>query len=166
MRDLINMKVQDVMVKDVKFCSPNTNLAAAAEMLWTDCCGTLPVVDDRGNVIGIITDRDMCIAIGTRDVKPSSTTVRDVSLPKLFACAPDDDIHAALQTMAAQKIRRLPVIDKRGTLKGILSIDDVVLHAVKTSTRFSDLTYENVVNTLKAICERPLEPAAVALAHA
>ena len=53
------MKVEDVMVKDVKFCSPNTNLAAATEMFWADCCGTLPVVDDRGNVVGIITDRDI-----------------------------------------------------------------------------------------------------------
>ena len=91
--------------------------------------------------------------------------VRDVSLPKLFSCAPDDDIRAALETMGAQKVRRLPVIDKRGTLKGILSIDDVVLHAVKTPARFSDLTYEDVVTTLKAICEKPAEHARVAVAR-
>jgi len=159
------MKVQDVMVKDVKFCGPNTNLAAATEMFWTDCCGTLPVVDDRGNVVGMITDRDICIALGTRDVPSLTVKVRDVSLPKLFSCAPDDDVHAALETMGAQKVRRLPVIDKRGTLKGILSIDDVVLHAVKTPAGFSDITYEDVVTTLKAICETAPEHARAAVAR-
>jgi len=153
------------MTKDVKFCSPNTNLAEASEMLWSDSCGTLPVVDNRANVVGMITDRDICIALGTRDAKASMTTVRQVSLPKLFSCAPQDDIHAALETMGAQKIRRLPVIDERGTLKGILSIDDVVLHASKTRSVLSDLSYEDVVDTLKAICERTTEAAAVALAH-
>ena len=159
------MKVQDVMVKDVKFCGPNTNLATATEMLWTDCCGTLPVVDAHDNVIGMITDRDICIALGTRDVPSASVSVRDVSLPKLFYCDPDDDIRAALDTMGAQKVRRLPVIDKRGTLKGILSIDDVVLHAVKTPTSFSDITYEDVVTALKGICEKSPEHADVALAN-
>ena len=154
------------MVKDVKFCGPNTNLAAATEMLWTDCCGTLPVVDDHDNVVGMITDRDICIALGTRDVPSATVKVRDVSLPKLFSCAPDEDIRAALETMGAQKVRRLPVIDKRGTLKGILSIDDVVLHAVRTPANFSDITYEDVVTTLKAICEKPPEHAKVALANA
>ena len=154
------------MVKNVKFCGPNTNLAAATEMLWTDCCGTLPVVDDRDNVVGMITDRDICIALGTKDVPAARVNVRDVSLPKLFSCAPDDDIHAALETMGAQRVRRLPVIDTRGTLKGILSIDDVVLHAVKTPAKFSDITYEDVVTTLKRICEKPPEHVKVALAHA
>ena len=57
------MKVQEVMVKEVRFCSAETNLAEATEMLWTDGCGTLPVVDRKGNVTGMITDRDICIAL-------------------------------------------------------------------------------------------------------
>ncbi len=143
------MKVRDVMVKDVKFCSPNNNLAAVAEILWKQGCGTLPVVD-KGRVLGMITDRDICIALGTRNAKAADTLVRDVTLPKVFYCAPEDDIHAALKTMAAQKVRRLPVIDGKAVLQGILCLDDVVMFAEE---RAADLKYVDVVNTLKAICE-------------
>ena len=142
------MKVRDVMVKDVKICTPITNLAAVAEILWKEGCGTLPVVEN-GRVLGIVTDRDICIALGTRNVKPADTLVKDVALPKLFYCAPENDIHAALKTMSAQKVRRLPVIDSEGTLQGILCLDDIVLHAEEKA----DLTYFDVVETLKAVCE-------------
>jgi len=158
------MKVQDVMVKDVKFCSLDTNLAAATEMLWTDGCGTLPVVNARGAVVGIITDRDICIALGTRNVLAAETTVGAIALPKLFSVKPEDDIHAALNTMAAQKIRRLPVIDNRGTLKGILSIDDIVLYAEAIPAHLGDVSYDDVASTFKSICERSAPPVPLALA--
>ncbi len=154
------MKVRDVMVKDVKVCSPVTNLAAVAEIFWKECCGTLPVVEN-GRVLGIITDRDICIALGTRNVKAADTLVKEVTLPKLFYCAPEEDIHSALRTMAAQKVRRLPVIDSQGVLQGILCLDDVVLYAEEKA---ADLTYFDLVGTLKAICEheRAHEPLALA----
>lgn len=157
------MKVQEVMVKEVRFCSPDTNLAEATEMLWTDGCGTLPVVDAKSNVVGMITDRDICIALGTRDATAAATKVNKVSLPKLFSCEPEDDIHKALETMAAQRVRRLPVIDSKGILRGILSIDDVVLHAQKNPTTTADLSYADVVNALKGICERAPEPLPLAV---
>ena len=143
------MKVRDIMVKDVQFCTPKMNLAAVAEILWKQGCGTLPVVEyDR--VLGMITDRDICIALGTRNATAAETLVKDVTLPKVFYCGPEDDIHTALRTMAAQKIRRLPVIDAKGKLAGILCLDDIVLFAEERS---GDLTYVDVVETLRAICE-------------
>ena len=152
------MKVSEVMIKEVRFCGPNTNLAEATEMLWTDGCGTLPVVDNAHNVTGMITDRDICIALGTRDAVAAAIPVKEVSLPRLFSCDPDDDIHKALETMAAQRVRRLPVIDRKGTLQGILSIDDIVLHAEKDPVSAAGLSYADVVNALKAICERSPHP--------
>jgi CBS domain-containing protein len=154
------MRVQELMVKDVKICSPTTNLAAVAEILWKGGCGTVPVVEN-GRVLGIVTDRDICIALGTRNVKAADTFVKDVALPKLFYCGPEDDIHAALKTMSAQKVRRLPVLDSKGTLQGILCLDDIVMYAEEKA---ADLTYFDVVETLKAICEheRPHLPLAVA----
>jgi len=143
------MKVRDIMVKDVKITSPLTNLAAVAEIFWKEGCGTLPVMEN-GRVVGMITDRDICIALGTRNMKAADTPVKDVALPKLFFCAPGDDIHTALKTMSAQKVRRLPVIDDEGRIQGILCLDDIVLHAEE---RAADLTYFDVVETLKAICE-------------
>lgn len=145
------MKVRDVMVKEVKFCSPDTNLGAAIETFWKEGVGSLPVVED-GRVLGLITDRDIAIALGTRNVLAGETLVRDVALPKLFYCAPDDDIHLALQTMRAQRIRRLPVLDAKGVLQGILCLDDVILYAEEKS---AELNYADVVETLQGICEHP-----------
>ena len=155
------MKVRDIMVKNVQFCSPQSNLAAIAETLWKQGCGTLPVVEN-GRVAGVITDRDICIALGTRDVKASEVLVKQVALPKLFFCAPEDDIHLALQTMRAQRVRRLPVINSKGGLEGILCLDDIVLFAEEKA---SELTYFDVVETLKAICEHPGAPRTLAVAR-
>jgi CBS domain-containing protein len=142
------MKVQDVMIHNVKFCSPEVNLASAAEILWKAGCGTLPVVEN-GRVVGMITDRDIAIALGTRNVTAADAIVRDVSLPKLFFTTAGEDMHVALRTMAAQKVRRLPVLDNKGALEGILCLDDIILLAEERG----DLTYTDVVETLKAICE-------------
>ena len=142
------MKVRDAMIGNVRFCSPEVNLAAATEILWKAGCGTLPVVEN-GRVIGMITDRDIAVALGTRNAKASEVIVREVSLPKLFYATAEEDIHIALQTMGAQKVRRLPVVDSTGALEGILCLDDIVLFAEEKG----DLTYGAVVDALKAINE-------------
>lgn len=154
------MKVRDVMVKNAKFCSPETNLAAVSEIFWKEGCGTLPVVEN-GRVLGMLTDRDACVALGTRNRKAAEVLVKDVTLPKLFYCTPADDIHMALKTMAAQKVRRLPVLDGKGGLDGILCLDDIVLHAEETG----ELTYFDVVETLKAIYEHAGSPRGLAVAR-
>ena len=60
------MRVRDLMTSDVKTCRPETNLAEAVKEMWEGDCGALPVVGDDGRVAGIITDRDICIAVATR----------------------------------------------------------------------------------------------------
>jgi CBS domain-containing protein len=156
------MKVQDVMVKDVRFCNPDTNLAAVSQIFWEQGCGALPVVEN-GRAIGMITDRDVSIALGTRNSKPSDTLVRDVTLPKVFFCLLQDDIHTALNIMRAQQVRRLPVLDHEGALSGILSLDDLVLFAGDKIT--DSLTYSDVVDTMKSIYEHPAPARALAVAH-
>src|SRR5450755_4643245 len=121
------MKVKDFMVRDVKFCNRDSNLAQVAEIMWNGGCGTLPVLNDSGRLLSMITDRDVCIALGTRNLRASEVHVSDVAEPRYFACAADDDIYAALKTMAAQEVRRLPVVDDGLKLVGILSIDDIIL---------------------------------------
>jgi CBS domain-containing protein len=148
------MRVQDIMTETVKVCVPDANLAEAAAIMWEADCGTIPVVSDGGKVVGMITDRDMAVALGTRDRRASDIAVRDVISGELYSCHPEDDIHTALKTMRKDKIRRLPVVDETGVLQGILSMNDIALHAEKFDEhRTIDLTYEDVVSTLKAICE-------------
>lgn len=122
------MLVKDAMTADVACCLPSENLAEVAARMWNRRCGGLPIVDGHGGVIGIITDRDVCIALGTRNLRASDVKVEEVKLPSVFTCAPDDDAMRALEIMAGQNVRRLPVVED-GFLVGLLSIDDLIRHA-------------------------------------
>ena len=147
------MKVHDVMTAHVKCCSPSTDLAAAAAMMFEGDCGALPVLLEH-KVMGILTDRDIAIALGTRGKLASEIPVGEVMSTTMYACDPDDDIHTVLKTLRREKVHRLPVIDSRGELQGILSMNDVVLHAEHThGKKAPDLTYDDVVSTCKAMCE-------------
>lgn len=146
------MKVQDVMMRTPASCSPETNLGAAVEILWTRNCGILPIVDAKQKVIGVVTDRDLCIALGTRNRPAGGITVGEVASGEAYTCRAADDIHVALQTMANKKVRRLPVVNKEGVLEGILSMDNVVLHTEPAGYgRSAELSQEDVVNTLRQI---------------
>jgi CBS domain-containing protein len=142
------MRVEEIMTKDVSYCAPGTNAAAAAELMWTKNCGSLPVVEDGGHVVGMVTDRDLFIALGTQNRRPADLAVGELMNRDLAICAPGDDLRQALKTMAEKQYHRLPVVDENGVLKGILSIDDIVLRAE------ADGLSKDVLKAMKAICDR------------
>lgn len=150
------MQVQELMTKDVSFCGPGTNAAAATEIMWTRNCGSLPIVEDGRGVVGIVTDRDLLIALGTSNRIASDLPVGEVMNKDLAYCAPDDDVRDALKTMAQRQLHRLPVVGKDGTLQGILSLDDVSLRAD------ADGISKELLKTMKAICDRQNQRAATA----
>ena len=150
------MKVAEIMTKPPASCRPQTNLAAAVEILWNHNCGILPVVDPQEQLVGLVTDRDMCVALGTRNRLPSELTVEEVTSGKIVACRPEDDVQRALETMAEAKVRRLPVVDAEGKLQGMLSMDDVVLRTDTTGIKKdSGLSSQDIINTLKRIYTPP-----------
>jgi len=143
------MKVGDVMTNSPASCSPETNLAAAVEILWNRNCGVLPIVDSNAKLVGVVTDRDICVALGTRNQLPSEITVREVASGKVVAGRPDDDLRKALAIMADAKVRRLPIVDAAGKLQGILSIADILLRT--GMERGAEFPAEDVVKTLKIV---------------
>ena len=146
------MKVADLMTKPPAYCSPQTNLAAAAEILWNHNCGILPIVDSKDKVVGVVTDRDMCVALGTRNRLPSEVTVSEVASGKVITCKPDDDLRGALATMGKARVRRLPVIDVAGKLQGMLSMDDIVMRTgTGTLKKDSEPSFEDVMDALKSV---------------
>lgn len=146
------MKVKDVMMGTPASCRSSMNLAAAVEILWSRNCGILPVVNSQEKVVGILTDRDICIALGTRNARPAEIAVGQVASEEVVSCKPEDDIRTALEYMAEAKVRRLPVVDAQGTLQGILSLDDVVLHANRgVLGKAPELSNDAVVETLQRI---------------
>ena len=146
------MKVQEIMTSDVQCCGPDTNLVAAAKMMWDSDCGALPVLNVQGQVMGMITDRDICMAAATKNKPASDITVWETVSGKVYTCHMSDDVHTALDIMKRGKVRRLPVVDEDGVLQGIVAMNDFVLLAGEAKgEKAPGLSYEDVVRTMKAI---------------
>ena len=143
------MKVKDIMTTDLKTCTPDTTVAEAAHLMWEGDFGILPVVHD-GALVGVVTDRDMYIALATQNTRASRLKVGAVAATKLVTCAPEDDVQTALATMKHARVRRLPVVGFGGTVLGILSMHDILLAAGAGK----EVGSEDVVATLQAICGR------------
>ena len=141
------MKVSQLMTSDPVTATPELNLAAAAALMLSADCGILPVVKN-GKLCGVVTDRDLFIALGTRDRKPSSLTIGEVMSDRVFTCSPEDDVDAVLELMREHTIRRVPVAGFGGTVLGIVSMNDIVL-AVGDN---KGVRGPAVVDTLQHIC--------------
>jgi CBS domain-containing protein len=167
------MKIQDFMTRDVEACGPTTDVAAVAMIMWRQDCGIVPVVDDTDRLVGVITDRDICVALATRHRRAEELTARDLMSGDPSFVHPDDDVHTALETMRARRVRRLPVVDAERRLRGLLSINDLVLRAKPSGGRVKpELSANDVLSALQGICQhavpvvRPKAQDALVAAHA
>lgn len=143
------MKVFEIMTLDVGFCVSDDSLAKAAEIMWQKDCGIVPVVDAENRVVGVITDRDICIAAATRNRKPSQIKACEMISRKIAACGMNDDIKTVLKKMRKNRVKRLPVVGEQGELLGIISISDILLKAAKKKS-----VRKQLFSTLKAISKR------------
>ena len=143
--------VEDIMTRTPWCCGPETNLAAVTELMWTHDCGALPVVGE-GHVLGIITDRDVAIAVGTRNVTAREITAIEAATAPVIYCRENDDIHAALHLMGEARVRRLPVVNANDELVGMIGINDLILAARPMNGRKPELDDEEVIETMRRIC--------------
>ncbi len=141
------MKVKDIMTAEPRTCSPGTSLAAAAALMLDGDCGVLPVVEG-GKLVGIVTDRDMYIALATRNKLASQLTAGEVAQKKVVTCGPEDDVNAALAAMKEHRVRRLPVEGFGCTVLGIVTMNDILLVAGPDQAVRTD----KVVDTFQGIC--------------
>src|SRR6266545_4385766 len=123
------MKVQDIMISKPLSCTPQSNLAEVAQLMWQGDLGIVSIIDSAGQLLGVVTDRDICIAASTQDKAPSQIFVSDLPHGDIYTCRPEDLALAALTLMRERRVRRLPVTTANGTLQGIISINDLVLAA-------------------------------------
>jgi predicted transcriptional regulator len=150
------MKVKDVMITDSqKWCSLGTKLHVAAKTMSTIGFGALPVVDKEKKVLGIITDRDICLSLAKNHATPiAKTTVSQIMPKTICTVKATDDISTAFTHMQTNKIGHLPVVDEQGRLKGIVSLHNLVndLHLNK-KTEFGDVSVpgESLMRTIQAI---------------
>jgi len=148
------VKVLNLMAHHVRTCAPEDSLNTAAHIMWVGDFGCVPVVDEDSRVVGMITDRDICMAAYTRGVSLHALSVKSAMAKEVVCCAPEDDILVAEKLMRKNEIRRLPVVDALGKLVGIISIDNIVRQALREHLMgqprsISDL---EVTETLATIC--------------
>src|SRR5919108_1695268 len=115
-------EVAEVMSVPVITCMPETWLAQAARVIQREDCGMLPVVDSDGRVVGIITDRDISLAIAASNRSPRAIAVHEVMTKSPVVAREDDDLSAALSAMGRRRVRRLPVFGSAGRPTGMLSL--------------------------------------------
>jgi CBS domain-containing protein len=147
------MLVKDLMTADVKTCSEESDLATAARMMWDGDCGIVPVLNREHRVIGVVTDRDICIAAATRSRNPADIRVSDVMSRDITTCAQDNDIRTALALLRNHRVRRLPVVDAHGRLTGIISMSDIAGQA--ECRRGAEVPGDEFLQVLKTISAHP-----------
>lgn len=147
------MKVQDCMTSPAHSCTPGANLVTAAGIMWDYRIGALPVLDSEGHPVGMLTDRDICMAAARKGRFAGDITVRETMSPNPFTVRPDDDLTKALDTMGSRQIRRLPVVDREDRLVGILSINDAAAAAESGERDFRGRpeVFARIVSTLRKI---------------
>ncbi len=160
------MNVEQLMVKNPACCNPTSTLEDAARIMWEHDCGFVPVVESEqsAKVVGVITDRDACMAAYTRGASLKGLKVADAMAKVVRTCKPGDAIAAAERSLEEAKVRRLPVVDDSGQLVGVLSLADIARAAGKERTRSKPEVKEaEVGEILAAVCQpRQIEASASA----
>ena len=145
------MKVKEVMHSKPSYCEPYWTAEAVAALMDHVGSGIVPVVQDilSRKLIGVITDRDLCLRVMAPGLYPAHTWARDCMTASPVCCHAEDEVETALGQMRDQQVRRLPVVDERMRLLGVISISDLV--------RCEVVDMKIVYDSLKQICRGSTE---------
>lgn len=120
------MNVNELMSREPRAVRLGERLDAAARVLWEMDCGFAPVVDGAGVLVGVVTDRDLCMASYTQGRSLGEIPLTTVMVKTVRTCRADDTVAAAMAAMQQAQVHRLPVVDARQLLVGVLSTNDLV----------------------------------------
>jgi CBS domain-containing protein len=140
------MQIRTMMSDDVKYCRDTDTLDCAAGSMWNHDIGSVPVVDSERRVVGMITDRDVCMAAYTQGKPLSEIPVANVMSTRVLTVGPDDTLPTAERLMREGQVRRIPVVDREQRLIGIVSQNDFMREAAENQT-----VREAITNTIAAI---------------
>ena len=149
----MSLNVERIMTKEVKTCRENDTLQTAARIMWDADCGCVPIVDDADHVVGMITDRDICMATMLKGTRPQDLFVNGVMTRQVHSCRPNDSVEEAERVLARYQIRRLPVTDTYGRLVGIVSLNDIGREADREfEAGEHDVGIEGMAEAFAAVC--------------
>lgn len=133
------MKVQDIMKSGVETISPTATAKEAAQKMHDLHIGSLPVVDN-GQLVGIITDRDICVRVTATGRDAVMTRVKEVMGKAVETCLADQDLEEAARIMIDHHIRRLVVLDRNNAISGFLSVDDLAKTSHELASKVLEAT--------------------------
>ena len=125
------MKVSEVMTKHPVCCWPSSSTLTAAVLMQENDTGILPVIQDpfTPRLVGVVTDRDLCLHVVAAGRDPASTWVDACMTEDPVCCTEHDDVSQALALMTTHQVRRLPVVDEKHEIVGMVSVTDLVCKA-------------------------------------
>lgn len=135
------MKVKDIMTKNVVTVSTDDTVLHVAKLMTNYNIGCIPVVENGQKVLGVITDRDIVIAMAKYNRDPENTLAVNIMTSGIYSVKPDAELSQALSLMKKQQIRRLPVIENDNLL-GMVSLGDVAVYANHTDTEVGEALTE------------------------
>jgi len=146
------VQVEEIMSKNLHACRAAETLDCAARMMWEHDVGSIPIVDDDGHVIGIVTDRDACMAAYTQGKRLDEIGVEAVMAKQIVTVRPTDSVDRAERAMRDAQVRRVPVVDAEQRLVGILSQNDLIRESVRARPgKNHEVPPEEVAATLAEI---------------
>ena len=139
------MKCSEVMTKNPECCLPNDSVVKAAQLMKRLNVGPVPIVEseETRKLVGFLTDRDLALKVVAEGRDPKSTKVEEVMTHKVVTCHLEDDLQKAMDVMAENQLRRIPVVDKSSKIIGIIAQADVATRLdqpVKTAEMVKDIS--------------------------
>ena len=119
------MTVQNIMTTNVACCTPDTPLNQVARMMVEHDCGEIPIADNSGRVLGVVTDRDICCRAVAHDCNVCETTASEIMSTPVVTAQPTMSLEQCAQLMEQNMIRRIPVVDQNGCCCGIVAQADL-----------------------------------------
>jgi len=127
------MEIRKIMSVPAITCWELDSLNRAAQLMWEHDCGALPVTDGNGSLVGIITDRDVCMAAYTRGRALPELRVADAMTSEVHSSRPEESLEAAEKLMRDNQVRRVPIVDAGNRVAGLLSLTDLARYMASSS---------------------------------
>jgi CBS domain-containing protein len=145
------MRIEELMTHAVHGCDAEDDLATAVALMAEHDLGFLPILGRGGRVVGVLTDRDVCLGALRLGKAYPEIPVMEVATREVISCSPDDALGFAERLMQENRVRRLPVVDRNGALVGVIAQTDLAREAVhEEGSRRPEVTPEEVLATIAA----------------
>ena len=119
----------EIMTSNPHAARRESTLQEIAQIMKDESCGVVPVINDQGRLVGMVTDRDLVVRAAAENRNFANTRAADIMTDDVEAVTPDEEVTDVIDLMARKQVRRIPVVDRDDRLMGIISMGDIANRA-------------------------------------